>query len=718
MAKNDSTQHDQPVTRWNPHRPLAAGRSLLAVTVAETQGYSKHEVDKRLMSGAPQVAIHANSESHPAAVYDPVLARMLAHAVWKAGGVAYISAQPVVCDGIAQEHDGMKYSLVSRNRMARVYNEVMHALGCNASIVLQTCDKQPTGAVGGAVVHDRYHQKRGHEPVSVIFLPAPVMRPGPINKKARQEVERLRQGLESRGDLQLRDRLMANHVQTNTAVKSIIDRTIFSDIVSRHPQLLNPAQMAALEHELIPDAAGSGGMCAFNGTANSTRNVTSALGLVPEGGDLLSGPYTEERAEQAVALLFHNMEQRIGIFQVVRENLTLACRVWSATGGSTNLALHFSFLLNALGMEGNLESVLALRGEGVPDLFDLKVEEQRSFWELAQQVVNGFHSGMSSLVRTMGELGVIGDAELNAVTVSGVWRERAAKAIPIAAAKEGQQIYLTQPMNATSGIQAVKGNLGNSAVIKISGVRREKIDRFDGKVFLAASYLSEEEATVAIADREAFFDTMATHPGISREVLLAAARHNLGLHREEAGDLEGLERKELVAGMLRRKALMIVVTIGGVGIKAVGMPEMCVISHDINYNPMLADTCLLLTDGRISGTNKGFVIVHLEPEAYERGPILGVTTGDLVHLDLDASRNTQYLNLIDPDKFSAGGEIIPLSEAAVRAKVDAVAEERLEIVESHRALLEPFLLGDLEGLSNAFAGGTPLPLMAAGREAN
>jgi len=118
MAKNDATQQDQPLTRWNPHRPLAAGRSLLAVTVAETQGYSKHEVDKRLMSGAPQVAIHANSESHPAAVYDPVLARMLAHAVWKVGGVAYISAQPVVCDGIAQEHDGMKYSLVSRNRSA------------------------------------------------------------------------------------------------------------------------------------------------------------------------------------------------------------------------------------------------------------------------------------------------------------------------------------------------------------------------------------------------------------------------------------------------------------------------------------------------------------------------------------------------------------------------------------------------------------------------
>ena len=718
MAKNEATQNGQPVTRWNPHSPLPAGRALLAVTVAETQGYSKHEVDKRLTGGAPQVAIHANSESHPAAVYDPVLARMLAHAVWKAGGVAYISAQPTVCDGIAQEHDGMKYSLVSRNRMARVYNEVMHALGCNASIVLQTCDKQPTGAVGGAVVHDRYHQKRGHEPVSVIFLPAPVMRPGPINAKAGREVERLRQGLEATGDMALRDRLMANHVQTNTAVKSIIDRTIFSDIVSRHPELLDPGQMAALEHELYPDTAGSGGMCAFNGTANSSRNLTSALGLVPEGSDLLSGPYTQERAEQAVALLFSNMAEKIGIAQVVRENLTLAIRVWSATGGSTNLALHLPFLLNALGMEGNLETVLALRGEGVPDLFDLKVEHQRSFWELAQQVVNGFHSGISSLVRTMGELGVIGDAEMNAITVSGVWRERTAKAIPIAAAKKGQQIYLTQPEHATSGIQTIRGNLGNSAVIKISGVRREKIAAFDGRVFLAASYLSEEAATQAISEREAFFDAMATHPDISREVLLAVARHNLASGQENAAGLEGLERKELVAEMLKRNALMIVVTIGGVGIKAVGMPEMCTISHDINYNPMLADTCLLLTDGRISGTNKGFVIVHLEPEAYERGPILGVTTGDLVHLSLDDSRNTQYLNLIDPAKLSAKGEIAALSEEAVRAKVDAVAEERLGIIESHRAMLEPFLLGDLEGLSNAFSGGSPLPLIAAARAAN
>ena len=68
MAKNDPSPNEQPVTRWNPHSPLPAGRSLVAVTVAETQGYSKHEVDKRLLSGAPQVAIHANSESHPAAV--------------------------------------------------------------------------------------------------------------------------------------------------------------------------------------------------------------------------------------------------------------------------------------------------------------------------------------------------------------------------------------------------------------------------------------------------------------------------------------------------------------------------------------------------------------------------------------------------------------------------------------------------------------------------
>lgn len=692
---------------WNPHTTVTSGRSLLPIIIKETQDHDVHEVDIRIMAGAPLVAIHTNAESHPAAVYDLGLARLLSRAVWEAGGVAYISTQPTVCDGIAEEHDGMKYSLTSRNRMAKVFNEVMNALGCNAAIVLQTCDKQPTGAIAGAVLCDRYRQRNGHEPLSVVFCPAPVMKPGPISERAEKEIQRLISGCESRADTLLRNRLAANHQQTNTGVKGIIDRTIFSDLRQSHPDLLSEQQMAELEHELLPDQAGSGGMCAFNGTANSSRNAATGLGLVPEGFDLLSGPYSEELARTAVQHLFTLIRKRIGIAQVVRENLDLGIKVWSATGGSTNLALHLPFVMNALGIEGNLDTVLARRGDGVPDLFDLKVESGRSFWELSQQVRQGHHSGAASLVKLMHDLRLIGDRELDAVTVSGTWRERIAQAKPIAKERPGQQIYLTHPETTTSGIQKVVGNLGRSAVIKISGVRREKIALFNDKAFLALMYLSEEEAVAAVTQRASFFGAFVANPAIARDALAAMAIYNLRVtDGAEAGRLKGLPKDALVKEMLARNALMIMVTVAGVGIKAVGMPEMCKITHDIMYNPLLADTCLFLTDGRISGTNKGFVIVHNEPEAFERGPILGVSDGDLAHLSLDDTRNTQHLNWIDPQALIQGGKATPLTAAQVKAKVDAVADARLATIESHRDKVEPLLLDELSLMSNAYTGGT------------
>src|SRR5574341_165330 len=268
MTEIDLARFKGRIRLWNPQVAVTSGRSLLPIIIKETQDRNVHEVDERIMAGAPLVAIHTNAESHPAAVYDLDLARMLARAVWEAGGVGYVSTQPTVCDGIAQEHDGMKYSLASRNRMARVFNEVMNALGCNAAFVLQTCDKQPTGAVAGAVLCDRHRQLQGHEPLSAVFLPAPVMKPGPYTERAQREIERLIAGCEAKGDRILRDRIAANYRQTNTAVKGIIDRTIFSDLVQFHPDLLSGRQMQELEHELLPDQAGAGGMCAFNGTAN------------------------------------------------------------------------------------------------------------------------------------------------------------------------------------------------------------------------------------------------------------------------------------------------------------------------------------------------------------------------------------------------------------------------------------------------------------------
>ncbi len=65
-----------------------------------------------------------------------------------------------------------------------------------------------------------------------------------------------------------------------------------------------------------------------------------------------------------------------------------------------------------------------------------------------------------------------------------------------------------------------------------------------------------------------------------------------------------------------------------------GMPEM--------YRPMkclegmdLSDTCIIVTDGRFSGSNRGCFVGHISPEAFEGGTIALIEEGDVIQVDID-----------------------------------------------------------------------------------
>jgi len=83
-----------------------------------------------------------------------------------------------------------------------------------------------------------------------------------------------------------------------------------------------------------------GGMCAFFGTANSSRILTAGWGVVPKGLELLTDWANEVQIRYAVAELFENIRKGLSVSTIVKENCNNAIRVWSSTGGSTNLALH------------------------------------------------------------------------------------------------------------------------------------------------------------------------------------------------------------------------------------------------------------------------------------------------------------------------------------------------------------------------------------------
>ncbi|HEX7927350.1 MAG TPA: hypothetical protein VF678_07150, partial [bacterium] len=63
MSEINLSQFKGKCRLWNPHAAVTSGRSLLPIIIKETQDHDVHEVDVRIMAGAPLVAIHTNAES-------------------------------------------------------------------------------------------------------------------------------------------------------------------------------------------------------------------------------------------------------------------------------------------------------------------------------------------------------------------------------------------------------------------------------------------------------------------------------------------------------------------------------------------------------------------------------------------------------------------------------------------------------------------------------
>jgi dihydroxy-acid dehydratase len=68
-----------------------------------------------------------------------------------------------------------------------------------------------------------------------------------------------------------------------------------------------------------------------------------------------------------------------------------------------------------------------------------------------------------------------------------------------------------------------------------------------------------------------------------------------------------------------------------------GMREMLHVTGALQ-GAGLGDTVALMTDGRFSGATHGFCIAHIVPEAFDRGPIAAIRTGDIIHIDVKKRR--------------------------------------------------------------------------------
>jgi dihydroxy-acid dehydratase len=644
-------------SKVNPYRDNVQGKANEPICVAGLLDRSKQilgpelkgmqpdwtleEIYDRLHNNAPRIAIIGGSADHPAHIMDFQTIARAAIRIWQNGGVPFQFSTPVMCDGTAQSNQGMSYSLQSRNAVAQMIVNQMEAHSYHGAFVIQGCDKQPLGVVSALAHLDRVRRERGEAPFFATFAPAHVLKGGTIPPHLYAELEEVARHAESIGEediaYDLRDALSyILQCSSNTAFQGVLERAREKGIITRE-------QHEDYEkHLAVATCDSQGGVCAFNGTGNSSRHLIAGLGLIHPALELLTAPPTQEQINAALDSLVHLINNPIyGVTNIMATNIKNAIRIHSATGGSTNIMMHIVAAMLYGGYKFDLWEYDKIHHEVlIPDLFDYSLTQGRDIYALAIQCCSGKIRGMETVFHELMNNGV--PMDIDAPTVTGTtWRERlSVKKDQLPAENvENNPIILSKPKRPFSGVDVLSGNFFESAVVKISGMSTRQIDEFDKKIAFVLYYENEDDANEGLLDVN-LLEKLKLNRSFNYKSLIAVLKHN-SPHLFDS--LKDKEYDELFDTMVKEGALKIAVVISGQGPEAFGMPEMFTPMQHINANRQLKRIATLISDGRYSGVTYGAAIGHMTPEAIKGGGILYLKTGDLLYIGL-RERKIQFLN--------------------------------------------------------------------------
>jgi dihydroxy-acid dehydratase len=639
------------------------------------------EIVERLVQNRPRVAIITGSLDHPAHLRDETHMALAALNIWKLGGVPFEFGIPVICDGTAQSNIGQSYSLISRNDTAAAVNINFEGHSYHAAYVLSSCDKFPSAVLSGLASADlaRSQTERGQAPVWAVFMPSHVLRGGVIPKDTQELLQNIMDKAEAKGHGDLAHDIEENmgyilQCASDEAFISQMHRAsqlgFCSDEEAR--KILNQL-CAATCHE-------GGGICAFNGTGNSSRTLISALGFAPKEAELL----TKEPAPQVVAKgvrhlfnAFNKPEYRV--INLVGRNFANAVRVHNATGSSSNILLHLPAIMRYAGYDITIKDYERVRRDTpVPEIFAHSLNHGRDTFVLARQYARGQHQGMESIYKVLSDLGIAMD--LDAPTMSGQsWGERIGSLeVPVAPELGEDAVIRAEPVRQASGVEVLKGNIMSSAIIKLAGMSNQQLEHFNDRIFVVRYYEDERPCIADFSSPHIDQVLGKVLEELPEEMVLSIIKHN-------RPDLEADPGSAGVMDLIKQASLSFAFVIAGQGPKAFGMPEMFAPSQHMRHHSVLEASSVLITDGRYSGVTKGACIGHVTPEAFDQGGLGVLKDGDLLWLRIAEKR----LDMINPASLAKGGpvvcDILPREERAdlLAQRQAAMQKRRLQIAASN-----------------------------------
>lgn len=353
-----------------------------------------------------------------------------------AGGVPIVFPAIAVCDGIAMGHEGMKYSLVTRELIADSTEAMAKAHAFDALVMVPNCDKNVPGLLMAA---------------ARINVPTVFVSGGPM---------------------------LAGHVKGKKTSLS----SMFEAVGAYTANKISAEELCEFENKACPSCGSCSGMY----TANSMNCLTEAIGMGLQGNGTIPAVYSEriKLAKHAGMKVMELLEKNIRPLDIMTEKAFMnALTVDMALGCSTNTMLHLPAIAKEAGVKLNLDIANEISAK-TPNLCHLAPAGHTYMEDLNE--AGGVYAVMNELTK-------LNLLNTDLITATG---KTVAENIEGCEIKDTDIIRpITNPYSTTGGIAVLKGNLApDGCVVKRSAVAPEMLQH-NGS---ARVFDCEEDAIEAI----------------------------------------------------------------------------------------------------------------------------------------------------------------------------------------------------------------------------
>lgn len=548
-------------------RNMAGARSLWRATGMKDDDFSK-----------PIIAIsNSFTQFVPGHVHLKDLGQLVAREIEAAGGVAKEFNTIAVDDGIAMGHDGMLYSLPSRDIIADSVEYMVNAHCADALVCISNCDKITPGMLMAAMRLN----------IPVIFVSGGPMEAGKVK--------------------------LLNPTTQTIEIKKI---DLIDAMVMAADDKVSDADLAEVERSACPTCGSCSGMF----TANSMNCLTEALGLsLPGNGTIVATHADREKlfknaGRQIVELCKKYYEEddesvlpRSGGVKAFENAITLDV----AMGGSTNTILH----LLAIALEAEIDFTLAdidRISRTVPQLCKVAPNTDKYHIEDVHRA--------GGIMAILGELDRGGKLHTDVPTIHTKTMKDALDQWDIARnpSEAVKKFYMAGPGGVPTQVAFSQDSRWPSL----------DIDRAGGCIRSVEHAFSQDGGLAVLRGNISLDGCVVKTAGVDDNLMVFEGPAHVVESQDEAVE-------NILADKVKAGDIVVVIYEGPKG--GPGMQEMLYPTSYIKSKG-LGKACALLTDGRFSGGTSGLSIGHCSPEAAAGGAIGLVRNGDRIRIDIPNRR--------------------------------------------------------------------------------